>query len=124
MAYATLDDFIQRLERMGELKRIRYPADPYLEITEIADRVVKAGGPALLFERPNGPDVPPLINQFGSRKRMSAALGVEDLDEAAERLQDLLGQMMRMPKTLGDKLGLGGALLNVATSAPPRRVKD
>jgi len=124
MPYATLDDFVHRLERMGELKRIRYRADPYLEITEIADRVVKAGGPALLFEQPKGSDVPLLINQFGSRKRMAAALGANDLDDVAARLQDLLGQLMRMPKTLGDKLGLGGALLNVATSAPPRRVKD
>jgi 4-hydroxy-3-polyprenylbenzoate decarboxylase len=124
MAYATLDEFVRRLERMGELKRIFYPADPYLEITEITDRVVKAGGPALLFERPKGYDIPLLTNAFGSRKRMSAALGVADIDEAAARLEGLIGRMMRMPRTFGEKMSLGGALLNTATTAPPRRVKD
>jgi 4-hydroxy-3-polyprenylbenzoate decarboxylase len=124
MPYATSDDFVRRLERLGELKRISYPADPYLEITEIADRVVKSGGPALLFERPKGYSVPLLINAFGSRRRMSAALGVDDLEDVARRLEDLLGRVMRLPKTLGDKIGLGGSLLNVASSAPPRRVQD
>jgi 4-hydroxy-3-polyprenylbenzoate decarboxylase len=124
MAYATLEEFVQHLDRIGELKRISYPADPHLEITEITDRVVKANGPALLFERPKGYDVPLLINTFGSRKRMSAALGATDLEDVARRLEDLLGRAMRMPKTLGDKLGLGGAMLNVATTAPPRHVKD
>lgn len=124
MAYSTLDDFVLRLERMGELKRIQYPADPYLEITEITDRVVKAGGPALLFEKPKGYDVPLLINAFGSRSRMAAALGLKELDDGARRIEGLMGQLMRMPKTLGDKLGLGGALLSTATTAPPRRVKD
>jgi 4-hydroxy-3-polyprenylbenzoate decarboxylase len=123
MAYASLADFVDQLERLGELKRIGYPVDPYLEITEVADRVVKAGGPALLFEKPKGSQVPLLINAFGSRRRMAAALGAEDLDEVARRLEGLMGQLMRMPKTLGDKLGLGGALLNVGLSAPPRRVK-
>lgn len=122
MAYATLDEFVQRLERMGELKRISYPADPYLEITEITDRVVKSGGPALLFERPKGSQVPLLTNAFGSHRRMAAALNAETLDQAAGRLEALLKQMMQMPKTLGQKMALGGALLNVATSAPPRRV--
>ncbi len=124
MAYATLDDFVNRLEQMGELKRIRYPADPHLEITEITDRVVKAGGPALLFEQPKGSDIPLLINAFGSRKRMSAALSANDLDEVAERLQGLLHKMMRMPQGWGEKLSLGGTLMGVATTAPPRHVKD
>ncbi|MFN3652059.1 MAG: menaquinone biosynthesis decarboxylase [Armatimonadota bacterium] len=124
MAYASLEEFVHRLERAGELKRISYPADPHLEITEITDRVVKAGGPALLFERPKGSEIPLLTNAFGSRRRMSMALGAEDLDDVARRLEELLGRMMRMPKTLGDKLGLGGALLDVATSAPPRRVSS
>ena len=124
MPYASLEEFVQHLDRLGELKRIRYPADPFLEISEIADRVVKAGGPALLFEQPKGSDVPLLINAFGSRKRMSAALGAADLDDIARRLEGLFASMMRMPRTIGEKLGLGGSLLNVATTAPPRRVKD
>lgn len=124
MAYASLEEFVLRLERMGELRRIRYPADPHLEITEITDRVVKAGGPALLFESPRGYDVPLLINAFGSRARMSAALGVESLDQAAARLEELIARFMRMPQTWGERLGLGGALLNAASIVPPRRVKD
>jgi 4-hydroxy-3-polyprenylbenzoate decarboxylase len=123
MAYASLEEFVRHLDRLGELKRISYPADPHLEITEITDRVVKAGGPALLFEQPRGSQIPLLTNAFGSRRRMSAALGVRDLDDAAARLDGLLKQAMRMPKGLGDKLALGGALLGVATTAPPRRVR-
>src|SRR5438046_10623243 len=88
--YATLQDFVQALEKSSELKRIGYPADPRLEITEIADRVMKAGGPALLFERPAGYSVPLLINAFGSYRRMSMALGVEDLNDIAARLDALV----------------------------------
>ncbi len=124
MAFSSLEQFVQRLEQMGELKRISYPADPHLEITEICDRVVKGRGPALLFERPKGYDIPLLTNAFGSRKRMSAALGVDDLEDVARRLEDLIGRAMRMPRTLGDKVGLGGALLGVAATAPPRKVSD
>src|SRR5688572_14934522 len=113
MAYASLEEFVRHLERIGELKRISYPADPHLEITEITDRVVKSGGPALLFERPKGSGVPLLTNAFGSRRRMSAALGAKDLEEVAGRLEGLLRKLMGMPKTLGEKLGLGGSLLGV-----------
>jgi 4-hydroxy-3-polyprenylbenzoate decarboxylase len=122
MAYASLADFARRLERMGELKRISYPADPHLEITEITDRVVKSRGPALLFEKPKGSEIPLLTNAFGSERRMAAALGGTSLDQVAGRLEALLGQLMRMPKALGEKMALGGALLSVAASAPPRRV--
>src|SRR6478672_4062416 len=90
MAYATLQEFIAELEQLGELKRIRRAADPYLEITEIADRVMKSGGPALLFEAPRGSDVPLLINAFGSYRRMSMALGADDLDDIAARLDALV----------------------------------
>ena len=121
MPYASLTDFARRLERMGELKRISYPADPYLEITEITDRVVKSRGPALLFEKPKGTEIPLLTNAFGSERRMAAALGGTSLDQVAGRLEALLGQFMRMPKAMGEKMALG-RLLNVATSAPPRRV--
>src|SRR5437764_11598431 len=103
MAYSSLADFVRHLDRLGELKRIRFPADPHLEISEITDRVVKSGGPALLFERPKGSDFPLLTNAFGSRRRMSAALGAADLEDVAHRLEGLLGQVMRMPRTLGEK---------------------
>src|SRR5437763_13953000 len=120
--YTTLQEFVQALERMSELKRIAYRADPRLEITEIADRVMKAGGPALLFEQPRGYDVPLLINTFGSYRRMSAALGVESLETIAERLDRLVRP--DLPRAWSDYVNLGGQALKLFGSVPPRRVKD
>jgi 4-hydroxy-3-polyprenylbenzoate decarboxylase len=122
MPHATLQDFVRELDRQGELKRIGYPADPHLEITEIADRVMKQGGPALLFDRPRGSAVPLLINAFGSYRRMSLALGVEDLDAIAARLDQLVRP--ELPKGWVEALGLGRTALAVLTSVPPRKVKD
>jgi 4-hydroxy-3-polyprenylbenzoate decarboxylase len=70
MAYSDLRDFIAALEKNNELKRIPFEVDPYLEITEFADRAVKGGGPALLFEKPKGSNVPVLINSFASARKM------------------------------------------------------
>ena len=75
MAYKDLQEFIQALDAAGELRRITREVDPYLEITEITDRVCKANGPALLFERVKGSQFPVLMNAMGSYKRMSMALG-------------------------------------------------
>ncbi len=87
-----LRDWIALLEREGELVRVQAEVDPHLEITEIVDRTVKAGGPALLFERPKGSEHPLLINQFGTERRMCLAFGVERLDdvgrEARRRARD------------------------------------
>src|SRR5271155_1456744 len=74
MAYSDLRDFIDALEKKKELKRISFEVDPFLEITEFADRSVKNGGPALLFEKPKGSNIPVLINSFASAKRMQLAL--------------------------------------------------
>jgi 4-hydroxy-3-polyprenylbenzoate decarboxylase len=91
MAYDDLRDWIKTLEKHGELKRIREEVSPELEITEITDRVSKAGGPALLFENVKGhPGHKVFINQFGSERRMAMALGVQKLDEIAERITGLL----------------------------------
>ncbi len=76
MAFNDLRDFIRELDGQGELKRIAFEVDPYLEITEFADRSVKTGGPALLFEKPKGSSVPVLINAFASMRRMNIALEV------------------------------------------------
>ena len=81
MAYRDLQAFLAACEARGELMRISAPVSPILEITEIADRVMKRGGPALLFERVEGSDFPPLINAMGSDERMALALGAESLDE-------------------------------------------
>ena len=80
-----LRDWIALLEREGELVRVTAEVDPDLEITEIVDRAVKAGGPALLFENPKGAEHPLLINQFGTERRMCLAFGVESLDDVARR---------------------------------------
>ena len=74
MPYTDLREFVRALEKHGELKRIPFEVDPRLEITEFADRSVKNGGPALLFENPKGSKVPVLINAFASTKRMEIAL--------------------------------------------------
>ena len=83
MPYADLREFIQALEKNKELVRIPFEVDPYLEITEFADRSVKNGGPALLFEKPKGSNFPLLINSFASERRMNLAL---EVDNGASRL--------------------------------------
>ena len=102
MAYRDLRDFLKKLEKAGELRRISTPVDPVLEITEISDRVVKAGGPALLFERPNNSRIPLLINAVGTERRMNLALEVESLDEIAGRISSILD--MQLPQGLFDKV--------------------
>ncbi len=78
MIYHDLRDFIAQLEKMGELKRIAIEVDPKLEMTEIADRVLRAGGPALLFENPKGHSMPVLANLFGTVKRVALGMGEDD----------------------------------------------
>ena len=80
MAFSDLRDFIKLLEKKGELKRISTEVDPYLEVTEISDRVLRAGGPALLFEKPKGSSIPLLVNLFGNSRRIALAMGQEDID--------------------------------------------
>ena len=79
MAYKNLRDFLELLESRGELKRITQEIDPYLEITEISDRTLRAGGPALLFENPKGYNIPVLCNLFGTAKRVALGMGREDV---------------------------------------------
>jgi 4-hydroxy-3-polyprenylbenzoate decarboxylase len=86
MAYTDLREFVAALEKNNELKRIEFEVDPVLEITEFADRSVKNGGPALLFEKPKGSGVPVLINAFASDRRMQIALEVGSVNEVAARI--------------------------------------
>ena len=102
MAYDDLREFVRALEKHKELKRISFEVDPDLEITEFADRAVKSGGPALLFEKPEGLDVPVLINAFASMRRMEIALEVASVDEVARRIYEFLE--MRMPEGIIGKL--------------------
>jgi 4-hydroxy-3-polyprenylbenzoate decarboxylase len=113
---SDLREWIALLEREGELVRVSAEVDPDLEITEIVDRTVKAGGPALLFERPKGSRVPLLINQFGTERRMCLAFGVERLDDVAARLADVLE--LQPPQGLVDKVRKLGQLKSIADSMP------
>lgn len=80
MSFRDLRDFINLLEKEGELKRITTEVDPYLEVTEISDRTLRNNGPALLFENPKGSKVPLLANLFGNTRRIALAMGQEDLE--------------------------------------------
>ena len=116
MAYSDLRAFIQRLEEEKQLKRIPFEVDPYLEITEFADRAVKSGGPALLFEKPKGSKIPVLINAFASARRMEIALEVDSVQEHADRIVEMLE--LRMPQGLIDKLKLLPKLADMARFFP------
>ena len=108
--YKDLRDFVRALEARGELKRITAEVDPRLEMTEIADRVLRAGGPALLFERPKGYSIPVLANLFGTPGRVAAGMGKEST-AALRELGHLLAYLKepeppRGWKDLWDKLPL------------------
>jgi 4-hydroxy-3-polyprenylbenzoate decarboxylase len=111
-----LREFIAALEKAGELKRIPFEVDPHLEITEFADRSVKRGGPALLFEKPKGSSIPVLINAFASMRRMEIALEVNSVDEHAARISEMLE--MRMPQGLINKLKMLPKLADMAGFFP------
>ena len=84
MVLSNFRDFLDYLEQQGELKRISYPVNPHLEMTEIADRVLRSQGPALLFENPIGYEIPVLCNLFGTAKRVAMAMGREETRELRE----------------------------------------
>ncbi len=103
MKYKDLRDFIKQLESQGELKRIKTEVDPYLEMTEICDRVLKAGGPALLFENPKGFDTPVLGNLFGTPERVAMGMG----ESSVSALRDV-----------------GKLLASLKEPSPPKGFKD
>ncbi len=116
LAYRDLRDFIAKLEKEGELRRIAAEIDPVLEITEITDRVTRAGGPALLFEKPKGSRVPLLINMLGSERRMNLALEVSNIDEVAARIRGFLD--MQSPQGLLDKIKMLPKLAELGSFFP------
>ncbi|HJV11858.1 MAG TPA: UbiD family decarboxylase, partial [Burkholderiales bacterium] len=122
MKYSDLREFVAQLEKTGDLKRIRVEVSPRLEMTEICDRVLRADGPALLFERPAGHDLPVLANLFGAVRRIAAAMGVPDA--AALREVGRMLAFLREPeppkglRDLWDKFPLWKQLLNL----PPKAV--
>src|SRR5438128_411142 len=108
--------WVSLLEHEGELVRVSAQVDPELEITEITDRTVKAGGPALLFEHVKGSDRPLLINQFGTERRMCMALDAPSLDAVAERVSDVLE--LQPPQGLVAKVRGLQKLKSIADSRP------
>jgi 4-hydroxy-3-polyprenylbenzoate decarboxylase len=116
MAYTDLRDFIRALEKRKQLRRITEPIDPVLEITEFADRAVKSGGPALLFENPVGSKIPALLNAFASDERMRIALEVDSLDDIAARIVELIE--FRMPEGMLGKLKMLPRLAEVGAFFP------
>ncbi len=122
MAYRNLREFIARLDGEGELKRIAEPVDVDLEITEITDRVSKAGGPALLFEKPRSArdgknyGVPLLINTLGSKRRLELALETGSIEDAAGRIDELLD--MKPPSGLLDKVRMLPKLAELGSIFP------
>ena len=118
MKYKDLRDFIKQLEDSGELVRVSHEVDPNLEMTEICDRTLKAGGPAILFENPKGFDTPVLANLFGTPKRVAMGMG-EDSVEALREVGELLAFLKEPepPKGLKDaweKLPVFKQVLNMA----------
>jgi 4-hydroxy-3-polyprenylbenzoate decarboxylase len=111
-----LRDWIAQLEREGELVRVTAEVDPHLEVTEIVDRTVRAGGPALLFERPKGAQHALLVNQFGTEKRMCLAFGVSSLDDVAAKLSEILE--LQPPEGLAAKVRGLKTLKSIADSRP------
>src|SRR3989440_6754272 len=116
MPARDLRAWIALLERDGELVRVSAEVDPHLEVTEIVDRTVRAGGPALLFERPKGAQHPLLINQFGTERRMCLAFGVEALDDVGAKLADVLE--LQPPEGLAAKVRGLRTLKSIADSRP------
>src|ERR1700756_4260934 len=103
MKYRDLRDFAAKLEGFGELSRVTAPVSPHLEMTALADRVLRQGGPALLFENPTGYRVPVLANLFGTPHRVALGMGAADISELR---------------------GIGQLLANLREPEPPKSVKD
>lgn len=117
MAFKNLQEFVDLLESSGELVRIKEFVDPKLEITEIADRVSKQYGPALLFEN-TGYDFPVLINSMGTEKRMAMALGVERLDDIGHEIEGLFKTLTGPKNSIFDKLKMLPQLGEIASWMP------
>ena len=107
MHYTDLRDFVTQLEARGELKRVSVEVSPKYEMTEICDRVLRASGPAVLFEKPAGHTIPVLGNLFGSVRRVGLAMGVDGTDDDAPSLRDI-----------------GRLLASMKEPQPPKGFKD
>jgi 4-hydroxy-3-polyprenylbenzoate decarboxylase len=119
MKYSDLRDFIAQLQAMGELKHITIPVSPYLEMTEISDRTLRAGGPALIFDKPTNQNIPVLCNLFGTPRRVALGMGADDVSELRK-----IGHVLALlkepdpPKGFKDVLGLGMLVKSLWDMAP------
>ncbi|MDR7149930.1 4-hydroxy-3-polyprenylbenzoate decarboxylase [Hydrogenophaga palleronii] len=122
MSYRDLRDFMAQLEQTGELRRINEPVSPHLEMTALCDRVLRAGGPALLFERPTGHGMPVLGNLFGTTGRVARAMGVGSLGELRQ-FGEVLAALKepQAPGGLKDMLALSGLLKTLWHMSPKER---
>ena len=119
MKYSDLRDFVAKLKQSGELKEVAQPVSPYLEMTELCDRTLRAGGPALLFRQPVGHTMPVLGNLFGTPQRVALGMGADDVSEL-RRIGHLLAALKEPepPRGLRDVLGLGSLIKSVWDMAP------
>jgi 4-hydroxy-3-polyprenylbenzoate decarboxylase len=119
MKYSDLRDFISNLELLGELKHVAIPVPPYLEITAVCDRTLRAGGPALIFDKPGSNKMPVLGNLFGTPRRVALAMGAEDISEL-RRIGHVLANLKEPepPKGFKDVLGLGSLIKSLWDMAP------
>ena len=117
--FTDLRDFIDELEKRGLLVRIKEPVDPNLEMTEIADRTLRGGGPALLFENPVGFDMPVLANLFGTEERVAMGMGAESLG-ALREIVELLAYLRQPdpPKGMRDLINKAPLLKQVLNMGP------
>ncbi len=119
MKYSDLRDFIAKLKQSGELKEVGLPVSPHLEMTELCDRTLRAGGPALLFTNPAGHTMPVLGNLFGTPRRVALGMGASDVSELRQ-----IGQLLSAlkepepPKGIKDVMGLGSLVKAVWDMAP------
>ena len=122
MHYHDLRDFIQQLEQRGELRRVREPVSPHLEMTALCDRVLRAGGPAMLFENPTGHRMPVLGNLFGTPERVARAMGVESI-AGLRPFGELLASLKEpeAPKGFKEMVGMGSLLKTLWNMAPKER---
>ena len=122
--YGDLRDFIDELESRGELKRISQEIDPNLEMTEIADRTLRARGPALLFENPKGHSVPVLANLFGTEERVAFGMGADSVS-ALREIGELLAYLRQPDPPKGIKeLWEKAPLLRKVLDMGPKMVRN
>ncbi|MBG7621071.1 4-hydroxy-3-polyprenylbenzoate decarboxylase [Herbaspirillum sp. AP02] len=122
MKYTDLRDFISKLQQKGELKRVAHPVSSHLEMTEIADRTLRAEGPALLFEQVDQKNIPVLANLFGTPHRVALGMGAESISEL-RRIGHLLARLKEPepPKGIKDVLDLGTLVKSLWDMAPKER---